>query len=258
MTDDERFEQILKGAAADYEAPRGDVPREAMWEAIRARRAATPAATPVATPTIPVIVPRHTASIWMWMGMAATLLLGVAVGRFAWQRGAPPEVANAVPATTTPSVGDRPVPLLDGADTVRVAPVTTRPAARPRTVDSRTLPGVGNTTYSLVAVRHLADVEALLTSYAASPADARSDFLIGSWAKSLLSTTRLLLDSPAARDPVRARLLADLEVILVQLVQHSPGGDVEERSAVERTLKKNQLIPRLRSAVPASLHSGTD
>ena len=109
-----------------------------------------------------------------------------------------------------------------------------------------------------MAAQHLADVEALLTSYAASPADTRSDFLLGSWAKSLLSNTRLLLDSPAARDPVRARLLADLEVILVQLVQRSPGSDAEERSAVERTLKKNQLIPRLRSAVPAGLHSGTD
>ena len=112
--------------------------------------------------------------------------------------------------------------------------------------------------YSLVAARHLADVEALLTSYTSSSADARSDSLLGAWAKNLLSNTRLLLDSPAANDPVRARLLSDLEVILVQLVQRSPGGSAEERSAVERTLQKSQLIPRLRSAVPAGLHSGTD
>jgi hypothetical protein len=154
------------------------------------------------------------------------------------------------------------VPLLTQPATVSPAPSaglsSSAAPAQPRAQDSRTLAGAGPTTYTLVATRHLADVEALLSSYAASPADARADSALATWAKSLLSNTRLLLDSPAARDPVRARLLADLEVILVQLVQRSPGGNAEEHSSVDRTLNKTQIIPRLRSAVPAGLRNGTD
>lgn len=253
MTDDERFEHILKEAAVDYGAPRGEVPREAMWEAIRARRAAAPVA-----PLAPAPAPRHAPKRWVWMGMAATLLLGVAVGRFAWQGGTSRAVATAIPAPSNTAASVTADSAIDRPVTSGVSSAASMPAARPDRQDSRPIADVTSTTYSFVAAQHLADVEALLTSYSASPADARSDFLLGAWAKSLLSNTRLLLDSPAARDPVRARLLADLEVILVQLVQRSPGSSVEERSAVERTLKKNQLIPRLRSAVPAGLHSGTD
>lgn len=244
MTDDERFEQFVHDAAADYGAPRGDVPREAMWEAIRDRRA--PAAVSAAA------VSRHSPRTRLWIGLAATLLLGVAIGRYAWYRTTPVVVAVQPPASVAP-----PATLQQPAAAAPTATETTA-AARPRTPDSRALPGASNTTYSLVAARHLADVEALLTSYTSSSTDARTDSLLGAWAKNLLSNTRLLLDSPAANDPVRARLLSDLEVILVQLVQRSPGGNAEERSAVERTLQKNQLIPRLRSAVPAGLHSGTD
>lgn len=245
MTDDERFEQFVHDAAADYGAPRGDVPREAMWEAIRDRRA--PAALSAAGHG-----PRRAPRTRLWLGLAATLLFGVAIGRYAWQRTTPVVVAVPPPATIESPVNRPPGPAAAEAESL-VAPV-----ARPRTTDGRALPGASNTTYSLVAARHLADVEALLTSYTASTTDARTDSLLGAWAKSLLSNTRLLLDSPAANDPVRARLLSDLEVILVQLVQRSPVGNAEARSAVERTLQKNQLIPRLRSAVPAGPHSGTD
>jgi hypothetical protein len=88
--------------------------------------------------------------------------------------------------------------------------------------------------------------------------DARSDSIVATWARGLLTNTRLLLDSPAARDPQRARLLQDLELILVQIVQRSPSGAAAGRSVVERTLERTQIIPRLRSALPAGLPSGTD
>lgn len=257
MTDDERFEQIVRDAAADYSAPRGEVPRDAMWEAIRARRAAAPA-MPLVPTLVPTSAPQHAPRSWVWMGMAATLLLGVAVGRYATTRDSNLEPASAIAPSSGIASGESATPASAGpaAPGERAGP--NAPLARPRIHEARPLAGSGSTTYSLVAARHLADVKVLLTSYTASPADARSDVLLAAWAKDLLSNTRLLLDSPAARDPVRARLLADLEVILVQLVQRSPGGDAGERSAVERTLNKNQLIPRLRSAVPAGLHSGTD
>jgi hypothetical protein len=247
MTDDERFEQFLREAAADYQAPPSDAPREEMWSAIRAQRAA-------ATPRLQPV--RHAPRSWMWAGMAATLLVGVAVGRFAWHRDAAPAPA-VLPAATQALAPSSPTVDAGGHAGVITPPVAA-PASRRRRDDGASLPDARSTTYTVVATRHLADVEALLTSYSASGSDTRSDTLLARWAKDLLSNTRLLLDSPAARDPVRARLLQDLEVILVQLVQRSPGGDADERSAVERTLKKTQLIPRLRSAVPASLQNGTD
>jgi hypothetical protein len=219
-----------------------------MWAAIRARRAA---AAPAVVKAAPVVTPRRTPHLRLWMGLAATLLIGVAVGRFAWRPVAPAAVASAPQPTVTAT----PEPSQPPAVQPTVAePKGVRPTPRP----DGALNDVRSNSYTVATVRHLENVEALLTSVAASTADARTDSVVARWAKDLLSNTRLLLDSPAARDPVRARLLQDLEVILVQLVQRSPGGDAEERSTLDRTLNKTQIIPRLRSAVPASLHSGTD
>jgi hypothetical protein len=47
------------------------------------------------------------------------------------------------------------------------------------------------------------------------------------WARDLLTTTRLLLDSPAGADPARRELLETLELVLVQIARlpraDSPG-----------------------------------
>ena len=245
MTDDERFEQWVREASVDYEAPRGEVPREAMWNAIRERRGAA-ALSMHAAPA-----PRRP-HIRGWMGMAAMLLLGVAVGRFAWQRSG---AGDTTQSPASPVAAATPAPTTVTAD---VPPSSTAPRPLPVRAEDGVRLDARSNTYAEATTRHLERVEVLLTSVAASPAEAHTDSLVARWAKDLLSNTRLLLDSPAARDPARARLLQDLEVILVQLVQRSPGGDADERATLNRTLDKTQLIPRLRSAVPASLHSGTD
>jgi hypothetical protein len=244
MTEDERFEQFLREHAADYQAPAADVPREAMWEAIRARRAATAEGGRDASRF--ALLRRRPAALAV-AGMAAMLLIGVAIGRFATPVGRTPAIA-AAPEAALPD---------DSASLERLPsdPSTGGVSAPGNGV--RALDDATNTAYRVAAGRHLASVEALLTSYQASAAAARGDTLLGAWAKSLLSDTRLLLDSPVAHDPARARLLSDLELILVQLVQRAPGGDAESRAAVDRTLQKTQIIPRLRSAVPAGLLSGT-
>jgi len=241
-TDDERFEQYLREAAADYEAPRGEVPRDDMWTAIQSQRGAM------------MMAPRRapwSARRWTWIGMAATLLLGVGIGRFAMRGGAAPDakVPQVVASTPAPIV-----PEHQAVPSSRAAPSPTTPsAAVPRSPASP-----DNASYAVASERHLQAVQLLLASYTTDAPTARGDSLLGRWARDLLSNTRLLLDSPAARDPQRARLLEDLEVILVQLVQQAPGEDTEERSAIQRNLQKAQIIPRLRSALPASLHSGTD
>ena len=72
------------------------------------------------------------------------------------------------------------------------------------------------------------------------------------WARDILSNTRLLLDSPAADDPARRRLLQDLELVLVQMVQRSPeAGAGDERAQINRSMERTQVLTRLRSALPA-------
>src|ERR1039458_3783747 len=88
-------------------------------------------------------------------------------------------------------------------------------------------------------------------------ANAGVDKQLSTWARDILSNTRLLLDSPAADDPSRRRLLQDLELVLVQMVQRSPAAEeAEERSHIDRSMERTQVLPRLRSALPAGRNNG--
>jgi hypothetical protein len=115
---------------------------------------------------------------------------------------------------------------------------------------------VANATYTLATLQHLTDVEALLVSYRMEAADSAVNARISSWARDLVADTRLLLDSPAAADPRRRRLLEDLELVLVQLVQLDAAaparrGAGTEREMIDGSLQRGQLLTRLRSAIPA-------
>ncbi len=105
--------------------------------------------------------------------------------------------------------------------------------------------------YQVAANRHLANAEALLTAFRTDSRDARIDASLSKWARDLLSNTRLLLDSPAAEDPQRARLLGDLELVLAQIVQLSPGAAAQDRELIEGSIRNGQVMTRLRTAIPA-------
>jgi hypothetical protein len=106
--------------------------------------------------------------------------------------------------------------------------------------------------YHLTTVRHLSNAEALLTSFRTRPpADHQGDAQLAAWARDLLSNTRLLLDSPVANDPERRPLLEDLELVLVQIVQLSPGSTQQDRDLIEKTLQQDHVLTRLRTAIPA-------
>jgi hypothetical protein len=83
------------------------------------------------------------------------------------------------------------------------------------------------------------------------------DAQLGSWARQLLSNTRLLLDSPVANDPQRGLLLEDLELVLVQIVQLSPGSTPQDRDLIEKTLQHDHVMTRLRTAIPAGSQRGS-
>ena len=114
--------------------------------------------------------------------------------------------------------------------------------------------------YRLAAAQTLGQAELLLTSFRA---DARQrgvvDPQLAQWAGDVLSSTRLLIDSPAGRDPKLRPLLEDLELVLVQIVQLRAAPDARPGDAelVDRALQERDILPRLRTAVPAGASAQT-
>lgn len=107
----------------------------------------------------------------------------------------------------------------------------------------------GSASYRVATVQHLSQAEVLLTSIRSRSRqdDQNADEL----ARELLSTTRLLLDSPAASDPELKRLLEDLELLLAQIAQMPAEGRAHETEIVKDALEEGDMLPRLRARVPA-------
>ena len=126
-----------------------------------------------------------------------------------------------------------------------------RPRPEPERFAVQNAPDDGATrAYTVAAAQHLTEAEAMLTAFKGDLSQGRMDAQIASWGKDLLSNTRLLLDSPAARDPVRRKLLQDLELVLVQIVQLSPSSSARDRDLINGALTDDQVLTRLRTAIP--------
>jgi hypothetical protein len=112
-------------------------------------------------------------------------------------------------------------------------------------------PRVNPTAYRLAAEEHLAQSEAFLTLFRASlerPGDHR---LASATARQLLAGNRLLLDSPAARDAATRRLLEDLELVLAEIAQLSPGSPAQDLDLIRDGIERGDVLSRLRQAVPS-------
>ncbi|HEY5547580.1 MAG TPA: hypothetical protein VIK50_16110 [Gemmatimonadaceae bacterium] len=153
--------------------------------------------------------------------IAASLLIGAGIGLGYWMRG---------PDAVTPAV------------------VASLPAA----TDS----AIRSATYDVASVQHLTAVEALLTSFRKDER-AESDVAMRRWARDLLASTRLLMDSPAGEVASRRQLLEDLEYVLAQIVQLDPNAPAEDRAMVDRAINREQVLTRIRSTIPAGFPSGT-
>jgi len=149
------------------------------------------------------------------IGLAAALMMGIGLGRF--------------------STKDAPAPTV-----AAVATDTATPASR---------------AYDKAASDLLGRTVVLLTSL---PAEARS---IGAGegfsnqATELLTSTRLLLDSPAASDARFKDLLEDLELVLAQIAMLHSGRSRQELDLITDALEERDVVPRIRSAV-ARLSTG--
>ncbi|HEV7389270.1 MAG TPA: hypothetical protein VGN73_11725 [Gemmatimonadaceae bacterium] len=292
MTEDNKFEEFLRTKAQGYNTPPVRVPRDEMWTAIQARRAAGPRVVYGGGLVAPISARRFGTKVWLGAAAAAMLLVATGVGIGRWT--ASPTTARVATASPTQPEGvapatraaTRPDIRIDGAG-ISAGGTENRPevtdagsqrtgnmrqgVGRNNSGEARTT-GVGNRSAvasgdpaptplspaeRITVGNHLGQAEALLTSFRTrSTADQQMDAQLGSWARQLLNNTRLLLDSPVANDPQRRPLLEDLELVLVQIVQLSPGSTPQDREMIEKTLQQDHVMTRLRIANPANAQRG--
>jgi hypothetical protein len=271
--EERRIGELVRRHADHYHDP-PPTPREAIWARIEAERGTSGTVLPLTRGPRPG---------W-WLGalaMAAVLAIGIALGRIsmrdeAERRGAagPPVASREVPAAgqapeaREPETGARPelpAPGEEGAaaEGLAVAVPASVPAARPEVsrpameraapAARRAAPAEPRDLYRLASQQMLGQAESLLAQYRADRAAERIDPAIGRWARDVLGSTRLLLDSPASDDPEMLRLLEDLELVLAQIVQRTGQADPLEDEMIERTIEDRDLMPRLRGAVPVGV-----
>jgi hypothetical protein len=189
-----------------------------MWQAITAARG-RPRPEPVASPRLP-------RRPWWRLAAAAVLLVGAGATLGYWARGG------------------------NGAANVASRnPDSSAAGAEPA-------PGRAAGTFNLAVAAHFTAVEAMLTTFRSTDDPTLTDG-VRRWARDLLASTRLLLDSPAARDPQRRKLFEDLELILVQIVLLAPDAPEAERAVVDRAIASEQVLTRLRTSITAGMPSGT-
>lgn len=112
------------------------------------------------------------------------------------------------------------------------------------------------TTYDVAVSQHLNRADALLTSFRTQPSNGTPDPQLALFARDLLTSTQLLLDSPAGDDPKVAALLGDLELILAQIARLS-APNAEEREIIEDGLNRTAVLPRLRATSAGTAAAGT-
>ncbi len=105
--------------------------------------------------------------------------------------------------------------------------------------------------YQVAATQYLSRTETFLTGFRADVRAGRPDGRFTGQARDLLSTTRLLLDSPAADDPRMRVLLEDLELVLVQISQLPARRDPQDTNLITQGMDQRNVLPKLRSAIPA-------
>ena len=149
------------------------------------------------------------------IGLAAALVMGIGLGRF--------------------STKDAPAPTV-----AAVATDTATPASR---------------AYDKAASDLLGRTVVLLTSLPAEARSARAGEGFSNQATELLTSTRLLLDSPAASDARFKDLLEDLELVLAQIAMLHSGRSRQELDLITDALEERDVVPRIRSAV-ARLSTG--
>ena len=263
----DRIDELLARGARDYNQP-GSVPRDEMWARIEASRRARSGQT-----TKPVRTGRVARPLWIrsGVGIAAALILSVGIGigrrvERATPGGPLPVAANTGRATpkTDLAVADeaeRSAAAGTSRDSIigKLREETKGTDRRAHELASRQLsPSLEqsaepNLAYRLVVLQHLAGSEAMITAFRTAARRGDVDVQLASWARELLSTTRMLEASAATQDPTMKRLLEDLDLVIAQIVQYATHGtnNSEELDLIEQSITSRGVITKLRGTVSA-------
>lgn len=103
----------------------------------------------------------------------------------------------------------------------------------------------------LAANQYLGRTEALITDFVIEARQGTGGRFISTTARDLLTTNRLLQDSPAAEDPQMKALLQDLELVLAQIARLSAEHGQKEVNLIVQGLNQSGVMVRLRAAIPA-------
>jgi hypothetical protein len=162
---------------------------------------------------------KHVIELRPWMrwavAAAAVLILGIGIGR--WSANSP-SASSATP------------------DGTRVA----------TEIDS-----LADLAYQVAATQYLSRTETFLTSFRTDANRSANTARLAHQARDLLTTTQLMLDSPAANNPRLRSLLEDLELVLMQISLLNPLQNGRDRDLITEGMNQSNVLPKLRSAIPA-------
>jgi hypothetical protein len=219
MTED-RFDKLMRDAAETFRRP-PEPPLDEMWAEIEARAGLGGSAPRNPIPSIAAAAEtKRRSRVPQWLGIAATLVIGIGIGRGSTAIGH--DAVSAKPQTVAVAVPTSAVP--------RNEPSLDRP-------------------YEVEASQYLGQTAALLTSLGSDAKSVRTDAQFATRASDLLARTRLLMDSPAANEPAMRNLLEDLELVLAQVVRLRSNSTRTDLDLINRALEQRDVIPRLRTAV---------
>jgi hypothetical protein len=214
MPDDSKFDEFLRRETNRYVEP-VTPPADAIWAAIEqdVARAIRPPQTRPA-PTVTTLVPRP---VWIavGLGIAATLVIGVALGRWS----APHQTAPAVAVATSRESPD---------DSARAATLAAASVAQ-----------------------YLAEAEVFLTAVRADLKSGRREADRAERSRQLLARTRLLLASREPRSPTVDLLLRDLELLLAEISALPEAGRPLDERLIDERLRQGTILPRIRTTLPA-------
>jgi len=203
---DERFDELMRDAAQTYNLPPDAVPLDPMWQNI---------ATRIETRALHLEPRRRPIPRRSWFLVAATLVLGIALGRAS-------------------------VALLPGNPFGRSVAIET-PSADITTYEPDR--------YDAATSEYLGYAAAMLVALPGELKSGQSNPNYFTRLDELLLQTRMLLDGPAGEDPGFRTLLEDLEVVLVQVVRLQADRDPMKIELLNEALEQRNVMPRLRNAV---------
>lgn len=210
MHDDQKFDDFLRSAAKDYKAG-SNARRDDVWAAI------APDVERALTGKKSFTLPRRRIATWtmIGVGIAATLVIGIGVGRWT------------APSPVTRQVAIQPPSVIVEDSAARIAHVRS------------------------TAIEHLADAEVFLTAVRADMKSGRSEADRAERSRELLVRTRLLLGSTTNATPNVKRLLEDLELLLAEIAAMPQSRSPLDQKLLDESMREGNIIPRIRATLPA-------